>query len=160
MARMSRASVLSLALLLAPTLAGQAQDRPPAPLLGFAPARLGGQHDLERRFDSQISTANLSAWLERIAGRPHHAGSPHGKANAEFMAALLRDWGYRVEITRYDVLFPTPTTRVVELVAPTRFTARLTEPPVPGDAVSKLARETLPTFNMYSADGDVTGELV
>ena len=46
--------------------------------------------DLERRFDEQISTANLSAWLERMAGRPHHAGSPHGKANAEFMAGLLR----------------------------------------------------------------------
>ena len=143
------------------SLAGHAQDRPAAPAIhGFARARLDAQRDLERRFDAQLSTANLTAWLERLAGRPHHTGSPHGKANAEFMAGLLREWGYQVEIAQYDVLFPTPTTRVVELVAPTKFTASLTEPQVAGDAVSKLAAEALPTFNMYSADGDVTGDLV
>ena len=143
------------------SLAGHAQDRPAAPAIhGFARARLDAQRDLERRFDAQLSTANLTAWLERLAGRPHHAGSPHGKANVEFMAGLLREWGYQVEIAQYDVLFPTPKTRVVELVAPTKFTASLTEPQVAGDAVSKLDAEALPTFNMYSADGDVTGDLV
>ena len=76
------------------------------------------------------------------------------------MAALLREWGYRVEVKRYDVLFPTPKTRIVELVSPTRFTARLTEPPVAGDALSRLSSEALPTFNMYSTDGNVTGDLV
>jgi N-acetylated-alpha-linked acidic dipeptidase len=159
-ALMSRAFAVLLALVLLPTLTGEAQDKAPAPIHGFAAARLTAQHDLERRFDEQVSTANLSAWLERLAGRPHHAGSPHGKANVEFMAALLREWGYRVEIKRYDVLFPTPRTRVLELVAPTRFTARLSEPPVAGDVVSRLANEALPTFNMYSIDGDVTGDLV
>jgi N-acetylated-alpha-linked acidic dipeptidase len=149
-----------LALVLAPTLAGEAQDRPAAPIHGFAASGLAAQQDLERRFDEQVSTANLSAWLERLAGRPHHAGSPHGKANVEFMASLLREWGYRVEVKRYDVLFPTPRKRLVELVSPTRFTARLSEPPVAGDALSKLSSEALPTFNMYSADGNVTGDLV
>lgn len=160
MARMRRVSPLLIALIATASLAGHAQEQPSAPIHGFATARVGAQHDLERRFDAQISTANLTAWLERMAARPHHAGSPHGKANAEFMAALLREWGYRVEIKQYDVLFPTPITRVVEMVAPTRFTARLSEPPVQGDAVSKLTSEALPTFNMYSSDGDVTGELV
>jgi hypothetical protein len=87
-------------------------------------------------------------------------GSPHGTANAEFMASLLGEWGYRVEIKRYDVLFPTPRTRLVELVSPTRFAARLTEPPVAGDALSELSAEALPTFKMYSIDSDVTGDLV
>ncbi len=157
---MSRARSLSAILVLASTLVGHAQDRSPAAIHGFSKTRLAAQHDLERRFDGQISTANLTTWLERLAGRPHHAGSPHGKANVDFMASLLRDWGYRVEVKQYDVLFPTPTTRVVELVAPTRFTARLAEPVVPGDALSALASEALPTFNMYSADGDVTADLV
>ena len=161
MARMRRALPLIAVLLLVTSLAGHAQDRPAAPSIhGFGRARLDAQRDLERRFDAQLSTANLAAWMARMAGRPHHAGSPHGKANAEFMAGLLREWGYQVEIARYDVLFPTPTTRLVELVAPTTFTASLTEPPVPGDAMSKLGAEALPTFNMYSADGDVTGDLV
>ncbi len=160
MARMRRALPLLALLVLLTSLAGHAQDRPAAPIHGFASTRVQAQHDLERRFDAQISTANLTAWLKQMAGRPHHAGSPHGKANAEFMARLLREWGYQVEIKQYDVLFPSPKTRVLELVAPTKFTARLAEPPLAEDALSKLQAEALPTFNMYSIDGDVTGELV
>ena len=160
MARMSRALSLSALLVLASALSGHAQEAKPAAIQGFSKARLAAQREREQRFDAQISTANLETWLERLAGRPHHAGSPHGKANVEFMASLLRDWGYRVEIKQYDVLFPTPKVRLVELVAPTRFTARLSEPPVTGDAMSALASEALPTFNRYSADGDVTGDLV
>ncbi|HTV00894.1 MAG TPA: transferrin receptor-like dimerization domain-containing protein [Luteitalea sp.] len=157
---MRRALLLPAAGVLLMTLGGHAQTQPAAPIHGFAPGRLDAQRDLERRFDGQLSTANLTAWLKQIAGRPHHAGSPHGKANAEFMAGLLREWGYQVEIAQYDVLFPTPLTRVVELVAPTKFTARLSEPALPEDAVSKLKGEALPTFNMYSIDGEVTGDLV
>jgi N-acetylated-alpha-linked acidic dipeptidase len=160
MARM-RSVLASLAALLAVTsMAGHAQDRPPAPIYGFAPSRLQAHRDLEQRFDAQISTANLTDWLKQLAARPHHAGSPHGKANVEFMARLLRDWGYQVEVKQYDVLFPTPTTRLLELVAPTMFKARLAEPPLAQDAVSRLQSEALPTFNMYSVDGDVTGEIV
>jgi N-acetylated-alpha-linked acidic dipeptidase len=49
---------------------------------------------------------------------------------------------------------------VVELVAPTTFRAALREPPVPGDPTSAQRDEQLPTYNAYSADGDVTGPLV
>src|SRR5581483_7028833 len=60
----------------------------------------------------------------------------------------------------FDVLFPTPAERVVELVAPTRFTAKLQEPTVPADPTSRQHAEQLPTYNAYSADGDVTAPLV
>lgn len=151
---------LLAALLCVTSLVGHAQDRPSATIHGFSAARLQAQRSLEQRLDAQVSTANLTAWLKQLAGRPHHAGSPHGKANVEFMAKLLREWGYQVEVTQYDVLFPTPKTRILELVGPTMFTARLAEPPLAEDALSKLQAEALPTFNMYSIDGDVTGELV
>src|SRR6186713_738647 len=98
MARMHRARprLAALVLFLVSSLSGHAQDRPAAPAIhGFARARLDAQRDLEQRFDAQLSTANLTAWLERLAGRPHHTGSAHGKANAEFMAGLLREWGYQ-----------------------------------------------------------------
>ena len=157
---MRRAFFIPVAVLALLPLVGHAQDQPSTSIHGFVRGRVDAQRDLERRFDAQISTANLTAWLKQMAGRPHHAGSPHGKANAEFMASLLREWGYQVEIEQYDVLFPTPTTRLVELVAPTKFRARLSEPPLDEDALSRLKGEALPTFNMYSIDGDVTGELV
>src|ERR671913_1150405 len=116
MAGMRRAFLIPAFVFALLTLAGHAQDQPAPPIHGFARDRVAAQRDLEHRFDTQLSTANLTAWLKQMAGRPHHAGSPHGKANAEFMARLLREWGYQVEITQYDVLFPTPTVRVVELL--------------------------------------------
>ncbi len=95
-----------------------------------------------------------------MTARPHHLGSAYGKQNAEFMASLFQSWGYETTIERFDVLFPTPKTRVVELLAPERYTAKLAEPALKEDATSGQTDEILPPFNAYSVDGDVTGELV
>jgi N-acetylated-alpha-linked acidic dipeptidase len=54
---------------------------------------------------------------------------------------------------------PYPTERVVELVAPEKYTLKLQEPVVPQDPTSS-EQGALPTFNAYSADGDVTADLV
>jgi N-acetylated-alpha-linked acidic dipeptidase len=129
-------------------------------LTGFSVARQATQQDLERRFDASLSADNLKAWMQQLAARPHHPGSPHGKANAEFMAGLFRSWGYDVVVTDYQVLLPTPKVRLLEMVSPTRFTASLAEPPLKEDATSRQIDEQLPVYNAYSIDGDVTGELV
>jgi N-acetylated-alpha-linked acidic dipeptidase len=131
-----------------------------APVLGFTPEGLAAQRALEARYDALVDAKNLGAWMERMSSRPHHVGSPWGKANAEFMAGLLRSWGYETRIEEYEVLFPTPRERAVEMIAPSRFVARLEEPPIAGDRTSGQKAEQLPTFNAYSADGDVTGDLV
>jgi N-acetylated-alpha-linked acidic dipeptidase len=129
-------------------------------LSGFTLARRAPQLDLEKRFDSELKAENLRAWMHRLAARPHHLGSPYGKDNAEFMAGLFRSWGYDVAITDYQVLFPTPLLRKVELVAPTKFVASLSEPPLREDATSSQTSEALPPYNVYSPDGDVTADLV
>jgi N-acetylated-alpha-linked acidic dipeptidase len=54
---------------------------------------------------------------------------------------------------------PRPVTRTLELLAPERFTASLAEPALQEDPTSGQA-DQLPTYNAYSADGDVTAELV
>jgi len=147
---------LILTLLLATALTA---DTPPAkPIFGFADA--AKQHALEARFDAALRRDDMEAWLKRLAARPHHVGSPYGKENAEYIASLFRSWGYDTAIERFDVLFPTPKTRVVELIAPERFRAKLVEPPLAEDATSNQTAEILPPFNAYSIDGDVTGELV
>jgi N-acetylated-alpha-linked acidic dipeptidase len=58
------------------------------------------------------------------------------------------------------VLFPTPKLRVLEMVEPTKFTAKLEEPAVAADPTSNQKSEQLPTYNAYSPDGDVTAPLV
>ncbi len=132
----------------------------PQPLLGFSEDRAAAQRDLEARFDAVLRPDNLRTWMQRLTSHPHAVGSPWGKDNAEFMAGLLRSWGYDVANEEFQVLFPTPKTRRLELLAPTRFTAALSEPPIPGDSTSGQTAEALPPYNAYSIDGDVTGELV
>lgn len=130
----------------------------PAPIYGFKdPAK---QHALEKQFDAKLNRDNLRTWMKRMTARPHHLGSAYGKDNAEFMAALFKSWGYDTAIERFDVLFPTPKTRVLELLGPETYTAKLQEPALKEDATSGQTDEILPPFNAYSADGDVTGEVV
>ena len=136
------------------------QTPPAAPLLGFSEERAAQQRDLEARFDSQLKAENLREWMKRLTARPHHVGSPYGKDNAEFMAGLFRSWGYDTKLEEFQVLFPTPKERVLEMIAPTRFTAALAETALPEDATSGQKDEQLPIYNAYSIDGDVTGDLV
>jgi N-acetylated-alpha-linked acidic dipeptidase len=130
------------------------------PMMGFDADGAAAQREREARFDAVLDAGNLRKWMKRMSARPHHVGSPHGKANAEFMVERFRSWGYEAELETFHVLFPTPKVRRVELVAPTRFVAGLRETAVPGDTTSEQVDERLPTYNAYSIDGDVTGELV
>ena len=98
--------------------------------------------------------------MRRLSARPHHVGSPYDKDNAEWLRAQYASYGFDATIERFDVLFPVPIERVLELVAPTKFTAKLEEPPVAVDPTSSQKSEQLPTYNAYSADGDVTAPLV
>ena len=129
-------------------------------LFGFSLESARVERDLEERFDLELDAANLESWMRRLSARPHHAGSPYGKENAEFMAELFRSWGYETEIEEYGVLFPTPIVRRLEMVAPEHFVASLEEPALDEDSTSSQRSEQLPSYNAYSADGDVEGELV
>lgn len=138
------------------------QTAPPAQrqLLGFDAAGAERQLALEARFDALLKKENLREWMQRLSARPHHVGSPYDKENAEFIAGLFRSWGYETKIETFDVLFPVPRVRLLEMVAPEKFTARLSEPALAEDATSDQAAEQLPTYNAYSVDGDVTGQVV
>ncbi len=148
-----------VACLLALPFAPQAIGEDP-PLVGFAPAHAAEQRALEARYDALLRPADQAEWMRFLAGHPHHVGSPAGKANAEQLKVWFESWGYQTRIEEFDALFPTPKERVLELVAPTRFVAALAEPTLAGDATTGQAKEQLPTYNAYSIDGDVTGELV
>jgi N-acetylated-alpha-linked acidic dipeptidase len=129
-------------------------------LLGFTAASAVEQRALEKQFDARLDPADQRAWLERMSAEPNHVGSPHNKANAEFMLEMFREWGWDARIETFYVLFPTPKKVALELVAPTQFTARLHEPAVEGDRTSDKTQDALPPYHAYGADGDVTGELV
>ena len=133
---------------------------PERPLMGFTAAGSEQQRALESRFDSSLKAENLRTWLKRLSARPHHVGSPYDKDNAQFIASLLRSWGYDTNIEEFQVLFPSPKSRLVEMTSPEKFTLKLNEPALKEDATSGQQDEQLPTYNAYSVDGDVTGPLV
>jgi N-acetylated-alpha-linked acidic dipeptidase len=114
----------------------------------------------EAEFRAAVSADNIRETMRRLSARPHHVGSPYDKDNAQWILARFKEWGYDAKIETFQVLFPTPKSRVLELLKPTAFRARLEEPPVPGDPTSGQTSEQLPTYNAYSADGEVTAPLV
>ncbi len=130
------------------------------PLRGYSPEAARSEGQWEARFRAIPSAANLRAYDQRLSARPHHVGSPYGKEVAEWMLARFKEWGWDARIETFQVLFPTPKERLVEMVEPSRYVAKLEEPAVPEDPTSNQRDEQLPTYNAFSADGDVTAPLV
>jgi N-acetylated-alpha-linked acidic dipeptidase len=132
----------------------------PAGLVGYSPRATQSEREWETKFRAIPDPANLRDYMKRLSARPHHVGSPYDKDNAEWILAHFKEWGLDAHIEQFDVLFPTPKVRVLEMVAPTKFTAKLEEPALAVDPTSNQKSEQLPTYNAYSIDGDVTAPLV
>src|ERR1700675_2463140 len=146
--------VLSCFLLLATTPDNE------QPLGGYSSASARSERDWEGKFRAIPQPQNQRDYMQRLSAPPHHVGSPYDKDNAEWMLAKFKEWGLDANIESFDVLFPTPKARVVELVEPTKFVAKLQEPALAIDPTSNQQSEQLPTYNAYSGDGDVTAPLV
>ena len=140
-------------------LATVSADEPP--LYGYSAESSRAERQWEEKFRALPSPENLRSYMQRLSARPHHVGSPYDKDNAEWIAAKFKEFGLDAQIETFDVLFPTPKERAVELVeGGPKFTAKLQEPAVDGDTTSGQQDEQLPTYNAYSIDGDVTAPLV
>ena len=102
-------------LLLVAALAPAADD----PVLrGYAPASARAEHDWEVMFRATPSPQNLHDYMQRLSARPHHVGSPYDKDNAEWMLSKFKEWGLDAHIETFEVLFPSPKSRLLEMVAP------------------------------------------
>ncbi|MCC3862165.1 transferrin receptor-like dimerization domain-containing protein [Pseudemcibacter aquimaris] len=126
---------------------------------GFTPENSEKQYALEAEIDKRINKQNMDDWMKFMTSRPHATGQPFDKEVADFIAGKFTEWGYDTEIKEYQVLMPTPKVRVVELVEPTKWTAKLKEDAVPEDPTSGQ-EDRLPIYHSFSPDGEVTAEVV
>src|SRR3954470_759196 len=126
---------------------------------GFTNAAAQTQLSVENRFDQNLSATNIGNTIKQLSSRPHHIGSAGGKAVADTIYNRFKAYGWDVRIDTYHVLFPTPKTRLLEMTAPTSFKALLKEPALKEDVTSNQ-QDQLPTYNAWSADGDVTSGLI
>ena len=130
-------------------------------LCGAAPAQNAPpDRSLEKQLDAHLSAADIKARLERMSAHPHHVGSPYDKENAEFILSQYKAWGFEARIEEFSALFPTPKTRLLEMLSPVKYEAGLKELPLKEDKASGEVAAQLATYNAYSIDGDVTGGLV
>jgi N-acetylated-alpha-linked acidic dipeptidase len=129
-------------------------------LLGYSSQSAQQQKDWEKKFRDGIVAEKIRENMRRLSARPHNVGSPYDKDDAEWILSKFKEYGFDAHIETFSVLFPTPKERVVELLEPTKFTAKLQEPALSVDPTSNQIAEQLPTYNAYSIDGDVTGPLV
>jgi N-acetylated-alpha-linked acidic dipeptidase len=149
------------ALLSAQITPGQGTNAQTSPTIaGYSKASVASEITLEKRFQDGIVPGNIRENMRRLSARPHHVGSPYDKDNAEWILARMKEWGLDAHIETFSVLFPTPKERIVELLEPTQYRAKLQEPVLPIDPTSSQTAEQLPTYNAYSADGDVMAPLV
>ncbi|MBC7849950.1 MAG: M28 family peptidase [Chitinophagaceae bacterium] len=126
---------------------------------GFPGTTAADQLSWEEKFDKQLNPANIDKLIKDMAARPHHIGSPGSKAVAEYIQQYFAKYGYDSKIEVLYSLFSTPKERLLELNTPVRFKASLAEPALKEDATSNQ-KDQLPTYNCWSADGDVTGQLI
>ena len=118
------------------------------------------QLELESEFDKVLNAQNLDKWMKHMSSKPHHVGSPWSKQNAEYISNKFKEWGYDAEIETFEVLVPFPKIRKLKMIAPSQVDLKLFEPELKEDATSGITENVLPGYNAFSADGNVTAELV
>ncbi len=131
-------------------------------MLGFTPAGATAQQSLEQRFDALLDPADQREWLKQMSSEPNQVGSPHDKANAEFMLAKFREVGlgcahrnlqralsHAQEASRWNCMAPHPLHGKTERAA-RRGRCHL----------QHRSDGVLPPYNVYGGDGDVTAPLV
>ena len=147
---LARPLVASLLTLLGLTLAPIVAD--PTPLRGFSTVSGGIERGWEAKFKSIPDPSRMRESMRVLSLHPHHVGSPYDKQNAEWIRDQFRAYGWQTEIETFDVLFPTPIARMVELVSPTKFRATLQEAPLSEDPTSSQRAEQLPAIEPYTLD--------
>jgi N-acetylated-alpha-linked acidic dipeptidase len=153
------ASILFVGITLAPLGSHVAADE--QPLFGYSAESSRVERQWEEKLRAIPSPDNLRVYMQKLSAYPHHVGSKADKDNADWIASKFKEFGLDTHIEQFDVLFPTPKERLVELVdGGPKFVAKLQEPALLQDPTSNQQAEQLPTYNAYSIDGDVTAPLV
>ena len=145
---------------LGPLLAIAIIFSPDPRLTGYSTAAARSERDWEKQFQALPVPDTMRASMQRLSARPHNVGTAYDKDNAEWILGKFKSFGLDAHIEQFDVLYPTPKERLVEMVAPTPFRLSLKESALAVDPTSGQAAEQLPTYNVYSVDGDVTAPLV
>src|SRR6185437_664125 len=127
-------------------------------MTGYSPTAAARERVLEVDVIARPSPDSARTFSRHLSAETHVAGTPAQARTRDYVIAQMKRWGIDTESRTYDVWMPHPTSVRVARVSPTPKAFALAEPPVAGDATSKLWQ--YPTVNGYSGQGDVTAAVV
>ena len=149
--------ILLAAALCATSLAwGQTDAKP---LRGFSKANTAKQRALEAQLLKVPRADLVREYIQVMSEEPHHTGSQASVDVAKYVLGKFKEWGLDAELEEFEGLMPTPRERYIELIEPENYVPTLQEPAIPEDKDSSDPGQ-LPSYNAYSPDGDVTGQIV
>src|SRR5581483_46060 len=87
-------------------------------LAGYSAQNSSTEQQWEEKMRALPSPDNERSYMQRLSARPHAVGQPYDKDNAEWILSQFKSWGLDAHIEEFDVLFPAPKERALELVSP------------------------------------------
>ncbi len=129
------------------------------PLRGFSKVNTAKQRALEEQLLKVPRADLVREYIQVMSEEPHHTGSQASVDVAKYVLGKFKEWGLDAELEEFEGLMPTPRERYLELIEPENYVPTLREPAIPEDKDSSDPGQ-LPSYNAYSPDGDVTGQIV
>jgi N-acetylated-alpha-linked acidic dipeptidase len=127
--------------------------------IGFLPASGGDEDKAEKVFFDTPTPDKARGWLLALTERPHVAGTPEEKHEAEYVRDRMKEFGLDAQIVEYDVFLNHPKSVALKLVEPVEETLSLREDPEPRDRNSG-SYGMFPAFHGYGASGRAQGQVV
>jgi N-acetylated-alpha-linked acidic dipeptidase len=128
-------------------------------ITGFSDSHALAELKNEKTFDLLIDRNSIGITIRDLSSVPHNLGSAGSREVAEKIQQRFREAGFETRMDVYQVLFPEPKIRILDMTAPLSYQALLKEPALAEDS-SSGQKGQLPTYNAWSADGNVKAELV
>lgn len=114
---------------------------------------------LESFINTVPDATHLRGWHDLLGSEPHMAGTPGDERNIALQIKAFHDMGLDVTAHEFWAYLSHPVEAAVEIISPDRMSLLVKEAALAEDAFSAQPDLTI-GFNAYSADGDVTGEVV
>ena len=87
-------------------------------IAGFSRDAAATELGWEQKFRAIPEPDRVKANMKLLSAEPHHISSPYQKKNSEWLLQQFKSYGLDAKIEEFQVLFPTPVDRKVELVSP------------------------------------------
>jgi N-acetylated-alpha-linked acidic dipeptidase len=126
---------------------------------GFSPEAATDQLEFEKLLKDNISPEQIEQHLEWLTSFPHRAGTPGSKKTADYIFEHLKQYGFEVEMVRYEGYLPDLVSTEIRLTQPVQETVSVFEDKIEGDPFTEFVNEH-PGWNGFSPSGEAEGQIV